>query len=393
MQPIHHHPQIVLFDLRPLQTSYSQKGIGRCIREIAPRLARSLGENSKRNTQDPLKDNPIGQLNIPSAFQVFSLVFASEKNPLPEIPVLIEMPKWKRPWLWDQLVLPFLLILKKVHRLQNFVALGPLPQISFPLFHFGRGLAVVYDYHLFADTASDLEKFYRQTWRIQLQKIGISHARKVFVHAKSIEEESIQRGIPSHKIILAPLGSDHLDATLPDAWSMENFILSIGDTSNKNLAFTFSVLSLLRSRFIHLNWVIIGNRDLVLAQLDGALREDLPTWITILPQATDGLVKACYLKALALVFPSTREGFGIPILEAMRLGCPVLIPDIEPMKSILNYAPTTLPLENRETWGKTLTELLQDSEKRKAAVVAGKNQAEIFTWDATAKIFAQAYLE
>ncbi len=324
------------------------------------------------------------------SFQVYSLVLAGFENPMPEIPVLLMAPAWKRPWIWDQVWLPYHLFRKRVRVFHSCVALGPLPQISFPVFCRYRGIAEIQDWQMFRAEATEIEKFYRRTMRIRIQKSGISKIRRIVVHSEFVRAESIRQGIDAKRIRLIRLGCDHFDALMPEAWPMENFVLSVGDTPNKNLPFTNAVLSLLRTRFIHLNWVIVGSRELVLKQL-GCPGETLPEWITLLEKPSDGVLKACYQKALALLFPSTQEGFGIPAMEAMRLGCPVLAFDIEPMKSLINHAPSLMPVSDPEAWCAALIRLLQNQEFREAARAAGRNQAADFTWDNTAKALLQLF--
>jgi mannosyltransferase len=172
---------------------------------------------------------------------------------------------------------------------------------------------------------------------------------------------------------------------------MENFVLSVGDTPNKELPFARDVLAMLRSRFIHLNWVIVGNRETVLKQLGPGDGGGLPSWITVLESPTDGLLKSCYRKALCLLFPSSREGFGIPILEAMRAGCPVLACNAEPMRSLLDHPPSLVRPGVREDWCAALTRLLYNPELRQQAVEAGHKKAAAQTWDQAAATVLELY--
>lgn len=371
---------MVVLDLRPLQCGYAGKGIGRYTLELARRIA------SQGNM-------PAAQPGKPGSrphFEIRSLVMAGMENPLPGIPVLITAPAWKRPWLWDQVLLPLALLRLRVSVFHNFTALGPVPQVSFPILARYRGIATVHDWHMFAEDASEIEKFYRRTLRIRIQKKGLPKVRRIVVDAEQMKVETLMLGVPADHITVVHPGCDHFDAVPSEPWPKENFVLSVGDTPNKNLPFAQEVLALLRSRFIHLNWVIVGKRQQVLQAL-GATAASLPEWITILEAPNDGILKSCYQKALALVFPSTREGFGIPVLEAMRLGCPVLASDIEPLKSLLDYPPGTLPVNAREPWCTALSKLLYDPEARRAASQAGSKRSESFTWDKAAEALISLY--
>ncbi len=376
----------MVLDLRPLQCGYAGKGIGRytleCARRIADAAHKEAGAKRPR-------------------FQVASLIRSDRENPMPELPVLISAPAWERPWLWDQLVLPFLLLRRGVDRFHNFTALGPLAEVSFPGLYAFRGIATVHDWHMFAPDATDLDKFYRNTIRIRFQKKRLPKVRRLVVDAEQIKVNSmLQGGVNGDRIHVIPLGCDHLDAVEPANWQMENFVLSVGDTPTKNLALARDALAALRAKFVHLNWVIVGNRKNIEARLapppGGSAPVELgvlPPWISVLENPTDAVLKACYQKALCLLFPSTREGFGIPVLEAMRLGCPVLASDIEPLKSLLANPAALLPLGDPAPWTEAIRKLLFFPDTRKANITQNQSRAQSFTWQKTADALVQLYLD
>ncbi len=109
----------------------------------------------------------------------------------------------------------------------------------------------------------------------------------------------------------------------------------------------------------------------------------LPGW-TIAPDL-DWL----YQHAALFVLPSRYEGFGLGILEAMQRGCPVLASDIAVLREVggaaAQYVDTTQP----EAFGRAITDLIADPDKRAALVAAGAAQAATFsvadsaraTWD------------
>ena len=111
------------------------------------------------------------------------------------------------------------------------------------------------------------------------------------------------------------------------------------------------MLALLRSRFIHLNWVVVGRRETVLKEL-GPSEGGLPAWITVLENPSDSLLKACYAKALCLMFPSSREGFGIPLLEAFGSRLPVVRSSgtPKPPENDMKIEKISIPPANRYGW-------------------------------------------
>jgi glycosyltransferase involved in cell wall biosynthesis len=372
-------PKTVVLDLRPLQCGYAGKGIGRytyeCARRIHAAAQREAGSPRPR-------------------IRVYSLVRADAANPLPDIPVLLAAPASPRPWLWDQAWLPFLLLRRRAGVFHGTAALGPLPEVSFPALYGFRGVATVHDWHMFAPDAPDVDRHYRGTWRIRIQKKYLPKARRVVVATEQVKVDSmLLGGLNADRIRIIPLGCDHLDAVDPAPWPMENFVLSVGDAPTKNLPLAYAALSALRARFLHLNWVIVGSRANVQARLAEAAGAKLPSWITVLENPADAVLKACYQSALCLLFPSAREGFGIPVLEAMRLGCPALVPDIEPLKSLRGYAPAVLPPSDPAPWSEAVRRLLFFPAERQAHIADGQERAKAYTWDKTAQALIDLYLE
>ncbi len=109
-----------------------------------------------------------------------------------------------------------------------------------------------------------------------------------------------------------------------------------------------------------------------------------------IPYASDARLRYLYEKAFALIFPSLDEGFGLPILEAMNFGLPVLaypkgaIPEVGGEAVIL--------CENTEEFVKTIKKL-EDEIYRSEVISKGKKRVRQFSWERAGEEFLKALEE
>lgn len=99
----------------------------------------------------------------------------------------------------------------------------------------------------------------------------------------------------------------------------------------------------------------------------------------------DDDLAALYQSAVALVFPSLYEGFGIPLLEAMAAGCPVVTSDWGAMKEVTGTAAVHVDSRRPEAIAQAVLDLLADPARRAELSAAGRRRAAEFTWDETAR--------
>jgi glycosyltransferase involved in cell wall biosynthesis len=102
---------------------------------------------------------------------------------------------------------------------------------------------------------------------------------------------------------------------------------------------------------------------------------------------------ALYSGATCLVYPSLYEGFGLPVLEAMKCGCPVLTSNISSLPEVAGQAAILVdPLDVGEM-AKGLSEVINNKEKRKDLIKKGFVQVEKFSWEKAAQETLKVYKE
>ena len=115
--------------------------------------------------------------------------------------------------------------------------------------------------------------------------------------------------------------------------------------------------------------------------------------IVVRTAADDNQLKNLYAHALAFIFPSRYEGFGLPVLEAMAYGCPLLLNNRSCFPEVAGDAALYF---NSDGDISELPDLLQqvlawDSEKRKAVIEKGYERLKMFSWKKAAEQYAELY--
>ena len=95
--------------------------------------------------------------------------------------------------------------------------------------------------------------------------------------------------------------------------------------------------------------------------------------------------KAVLMKSAEIFcYPSLYEGFGIPILEAMNIGVPVIASDIPAHKEIAENAVIYFDSEDSEDLSKKIVQIMEDKNLKNDLIEKGKIQAQKFSWTKTA---------
>jgi glycosyltransferase involved in cell wall biosynthesis len=118
---------------------------------------------------------------------------------------------------------------------------------------------------------------------------------------------------------------------------------------------------------------------------------DFPENTVELGAVSDDELACLYSAATALLLPSWYEGFGLPALEAMACGCPVLAADAGALPEVMGSAGVLLPKDSGSRWLQAAERICSDPTSREELRRAGLARAAEFSWERCARQTAEAY--
>lgn len=193
-------------------------------------------------------------------------------------------------------------------------------------------------------------------------------------------------GVDPGRVRVIALGNDDPAEPVVPAVHARPYVLYVGNRRpHKNIATLTAAWSALAPQ---------TPVDLVLSGVpDDALRARTgPGDIVFLGERTDDELRRWYAGASVYAHPALREGFGLPLLEAMRCGAPV-VASRPAMPGIL--APHAVLVDPHDTpaWTAAFATLLADPNAARAAAAAARAATQHLTWERTARLTADVYRE
>ncbi|MFH1523232.1 MAG: glycosyltransferase family 1 protein [Patescibacteria group bacterium] len=166
------------------------------------------------------------------------------------------------------------------------------------------------------------------------------------------------------------------------------FLLYIGNAyPHKNLENLLDVFSKLHKYQPNLQLALVGKEEYFYKKIKNYSR-DLELWqenkketpIIFPGYVPDAQLEVLYKNALAYIFPSFYEGFGLPALEAMAKGCPVISSNKSSMPEILGEAAIYFNPENKEEMLEKIELVINDKDLQENLIEKGKNQVKKYSW-------------
>lgn len=210
-------------------------------------------------------------------------------------------------------------------------------------------------------------------------------------------------GIPEDRVHVTPLGvppalalSDDEGREVRRALGLpERYVLAVGNLEpRKNLPALLAALADARRalRDDPPTLVHAGALAWRTESIDAALaRDGIASAVRFLGRVDDRTLAALYAGATVFAYPSRFEGFGIPVLEAMSHGAPVVTSDVSSLPEVAGDAALFVAPDDREALAAAILRLWRDDALRRDLSARGRRRAASFTWDRCAAATAAAY--
>jgi glycosyltransferase involved in cell wall biosynthesis len=132
----------------------------------------------------------------------------------------------------------------------------------------------------------------------------------------------------------------------------------------------------------------VEDRDAVLAPA-----RRLGDRVRTIGRVGDDHLRGVYRGADVFALPSRHEGFGIPVLEAMAQGTPVIASDIAALREVAGDTARLVAADDADAWAGALDDLLRDRDVHADLAAAGRRRAELFSWERCAADTVAVYRE
>lgn len=221
--------------------------------------------------------------------------------------------------------------------------------------------------------------------------------RQDLIHLLHVPPEKITTvHLAVNPLYQRPYTAVEIETTLRAHNLPRDFILAVGTLEpRKNLPTLLRAYQQARQEVgVDVPLVLVGSKgwlDEEIWATVAALGLTLGDEVRHLEGVYDAQLAHLYHTAVLLATPSHYEGFGLPALEAMTCGCPVLVSDRGSLPEIVGEAGWVLPVDDVPAWAEALTAVLTDSARRETMVAAGRQRSRAFSWHNTAVATKRIY--
>ncbi|MDQ3098554.1 MAG: glycosyltransferase family 4 protein [bacterium] len=231
---------------------------------------------------------------------------------------------------------------------------------------------------------------------------AITFSRRIFTVSNYVKKEILKKfNCKASKIIVTyeaaekPLfvSKDEINGTLKRLHIESPYFLYVGNAHpHKNLEYLLSAFSEFHKTVPVVHLYLVGRENYFWTTLlQWSKTNSLLYNVSYLGYRSDADLAVLYANALGYVFPSLSEGFGLPALEAMSYGCPVICSEITSLPEIAGEAALYIDPLIQESLARAMHTLYSSSDIRLERKKLGLLQVKKFSWEEMGKLSLAAY--
>ena len=281
------------------------------------------------------------------------------------------------------------------HALGNF----NLPLVRTP----GKAYVVTVHDLIPLDMPETVSRAYRWQFRLWLARSVRVADRIVCVSARTRDDLLARHPEAADKVTVAYNGVDHVDRHVPDA-TTEDFLRSLALPKRfalyagsldvrKNVSLVLDALERLKARGRPVALVMAGQRWFGSGSVESRVERMRSEGHDIRPLGyqSEAVFYELMRRATVFTFPSRYEGFGLPPLEAMRLGTPAIVSTTGATPEVCGEGAPAVRPDDAEGLAEAMDRLMSSDAERRRWAEAGRAQAARFTWARCAEDTLTAY--
>lgn len=234
--------------------------------------------------------------------------------------------------------------------------------------------------------------------RLTLKK-ALKKANHVFVVSDNTKTDLLKKfKYPQNQVHLVPCApADFFRKPVPAEELVEfkqklnlpeNFILAVGTLEpRKNFSTLIKSFVIIKRKYPDYKLVIVGKKGWKYHLIEKTLQHYNLEKDVIFPGYLEDLeLQKIYSVAKIFVFPSLYEGFGIPPLEAMASGCPVVSSNVASLPEVIGDSGLLIDPKNAHNLADAVISLIENDKIRAMLIERGYRRVQKFTWENSAKV-------
>lgn len=305
----------------------------------------------------------------------------------------------------EQLILPFLYLADRIDILH-------VPYFTVPVFFPGKIVCTIHDLTILHEKTGKATTLPAPLYALKhfgyrcVVSLGVRRSAKIITVSHTVERELVRRyhlSVNKVQVIYEGIDAQLLKTTPRTIPVSGSYFLYVGNVyPHKNAELLLSVIEAVNKHDQikeKVSLIFVGKEDFFYRRLQVTVaHQALEHMITFLGHVTDETLAGLYHHAVATVFPSKMEGFGLPAIESLGCDCPIIVSDIPVFRELLTGPGVTfVPHDKKGAWVEALRVALSKKANKTFWQSPAQKQEFLsqFSWrrmaESTLKIYEDSY--